>query len=161
MAAGMLLQRIATTRVVTGLDDSGERELLRRGRYGVIETADERLVRIRLRRWPRRAGPLDLVRGRSFHHHRLTNRCLVYYNQPVGHDAFLALKFAVSGRGTSLATFRTALGVLDQIAVIKDSHAIVCDVANWRISDRLMVRWGWEAHLPSRWHRHYIKRFSM
>jgi hypothetical protein len=33
------------------------------------------------------------------------------------------------------------------------------DVSNLRISDRLLRRWGWEAHCPSRWHRHFIKRY--
>ena len=28
-----------------------------------------------------------------------------------------------------------------------------------RISSRLAQRWGWEAHKPSRWRRHFIKRF--
>ena len=156
----ILEQRITTGRIVTDLDDPGQRELVRRARYGVIETADERLAGIQLRRRPRRASPFDLLLGRTLHQRRRANRCRLYYNQPVGHDDFLALKFTVSGRGTSFATFRAALWVLDEIARIKGSHAIVCDVANRRISDRLLARWGWEAHLPSRWHRHFIKRFN-
>lgn len=154
-------QQVATRRLVTDLDEPDQRELVRRARYGVIETADERLVSIQLRRWPRRAGPFDLLLGRTLHRRRPGNRCRLFYNQPVGHDDFLALKFTVSGRGTSFATFRAALRVLDEIARIKGTHAIVCDVANRRISDRLMARWGWEAHLPSRWHRHFIKRFDV
>jgi hypothetical protein len=49
--------------------------------------------------------------------------------------------------------------VLDEIARLKRSDALLCDVSNWRISERLMARFGWEPHCPSRWHRHYIKRF--
>lgn len=155
-----LVRHAASWRNITDLADRAQRELVRTARYGVIETADEWLVRIRLRRWPRRAGPFDLLLGRTLHHRWRGNRCRLYYNQPVGHDDFLALKFTVSGRGTSFATFRAALQVLDEVARIKGTHAIVCDVANRRISNRLMARWGWEAHLPSRWHRHYIKRFE-
>ncbi len=42
---------------------------------------------------------------------------------------------------------------------IKGSDAIVTDVANFRISERLLARLGWERHTASRWHRNYIKRF--
>lgn len=156
----ILAQQATSRRNITDLADSVQRELVRRARYGVIETADERLIGIELRRRPRRASPFDLLLGRTLHHRRRGNRCRLYYNQPVGHDDFLALKFTVSGRGTSFATFRAALRVLDEVARIKGTYAIVCDVANRRISDRLLARWGWEAHLPSRWHRHYIKRFT-
>jgi hypothetical protein len=65
----------------------------------------------------------------------------------------------VSGRGTKLRTVCRALEALDAIARIKRSDAILCDVANWRISREILARWGWEPHCPSRWHRHYIKRF--
>jgi hypothetical protein len=36
---------------------------------------------------------------------------------------------------------------------------MVCDVANSRLSDRLLTRQGWEKHKPQRWHRNFIKRF--
>jgi hypothetical protein len=49
--------------------------------------------------------------------------------------------------------------VLDEVARLKASDAILCDVWNWRISDRLLARWGWQPHKPDRWHRHFIKRF--
>ena len=72
---------------------------------------------------------------------------------------FLALKYVLSSRDTTLATFRLSLTVLDQIAAIKRSDAIVADVTNLRISDRLLRRWGWEPHLTGDWRRHWIKRF--
>jgi hypothetical protein len=49
--------------------------------------------------------------------------------------------------------------VLDEIARIKQTDAIVCDVRNARISDRLLRRWGWESHVPQSRRRHFIKRF--
>ena len=49
--------------------------------------------------------------------------------------------------------------VLDQIARLKRTDALLCDIAGSRISDRLMSRFGWEPHKPQRWHRNYIKRF--
>ena len=52
-----------------------------------------------------------------------------------------------------------ALLVLDEIAKLKRTDAIVCEVSNWRISDRLLTRWGWESHLGESRRRHFIKRF--
>ena len=72
---------------------------------------------------------------------------------------YLALKYIVSTLGTSYATFRAALTVLDAIAALKQSDAILCDAANVRITDRLLARFGWEPHKPQRWHRNFIRRF--
>ena len=58
-----------------------------------------------------------------------------------------------------MATVCRALAVLDEIARLKQSDAILCEVANWRISREMLARFGWVPHCPSRWHRHYIKRF--
>jgi hypothetical protein len=84
---------------------------------------------------------------------------LLFYNQPRNCPNFLALKFAISARATTLATATCALRALDAIAYIKQTDAILCDAANFRLSPRMLARYGWEAHAPSRWHRNYIKRF--
>ena len=49
--------------------------------------------------------------------------------------------------------------VLDEVAWLKRTDALLCDVWNERISPRLLARWGWEPHKPQPWHRNYIKRF--
>lgn len=135
-------------------------EVLRRRRYGVIEVAHERLIGVHVRPWPKLISlPEGLWLGARYHRRHAENRCLLYYNQPLAHSNFLALKYVRSGRGTTLATFRATLTVLDEIARIKRSDASLTDVSNLRISDRLLTRWGWEAHCPSRWHRHFIKRY--
>jgi hypothetical protein len=72
----------------------------------------------------------------------------------------LALPYTISHRDTTLASIRRALAVLDEIARLKGTLSIVCDVSNARISDRLLKRWGWEPHAPMRWHRNYIKRLD-
>ncbi len=87
------------------------------------------------------------------------DRCWLYFNQPWRHSNFLALKYVLSLRDCTFATSRRAALTLDEVAHIKRSDAILCDAWNLRISERLLARWGWEAHKPSRWHRHYIKRF--
>jgi hypothetical protein len=45
------------------------------------------------------------------------------------------------------------------LAELKGTDAILCDAANTRLSDRLLVRLGWAAHKPQRRRRNFIKRF--
>jgi len=135
-------------------------DALRRRRYGVIEMVDGRLVAIHLRPWPKIVSLIDVsLTGKRHHARRDGNRCLVYYNQPRACPNYLALVYVLSTRDCTLATFRGALGVLDDVARLKRTDAILCDAWNTRISDRLLKRGGWEAHKPSRWHRNFIRRF--
>lgn len=135
-------------------------DAVRRRRYGVIETRCGRLHCILLRPWPKLISWPEVwwvpwryhVRGEA-------DRCLLYYNQPLRWSNYLTLKYVASTHGTSYRTLREALRVLDAIAATKKSDAILCDVANSRITDRLLARLGWEAHKPQRWHRNFIKRF--
>jgi hypothetical protein len=134
-------------------------DTLRRRRYGVIETRDGQFHRILLRRWPKLVSWPEIwpVPWR-YHARGEGDRCLLYYNQPWRFPSFLTLKYIASTKRTSYHTFREALRVLDAIAAVKRSDAILCDVANLRISDRLLARLGWEPHKPQRWHRNFIKR---
>ncbi|HJT36543.1 MAG TPA: hypothetical protein VJ783_31260 [Pirellulales bacterium] len=150
---------MAWLETITDLSDPTRIERLRQARYGVIEMAAGKLLRVRLRPWPKLALPWDMIWGDYRHRSAEGDRCWLFYNQPRRLPNFLALKFVVSTRRTTLATFRGALAVLDQVARLKKTDAIVCDAANWRISDRLLARWGWQAHKPQRWHRNFIKRF--
>ncbi|MCE9545665.1 MAG: hypothetical protein K8T25_09125 [Planctomycetia bacterium] len=135
-------------------------DVIRARRYGVVEVAGGELQRVRLRPFPSLATLADVMwLGRWYHERATGNRCWLYYNQPRRHRSYLALKYVVSTSDCTLATFRGALAVLDDIARLKRSDALLTDAASWRISDRLLARWGWEPHCPSRWHRHYIKRF--
>ena len=141
-------------------DPFADFDSLRRGRYGVIEVIDGRLTAIHLRRIPKIISALEIeTLGQRRHRHKPGNRCLVYYNQPRACPNYLALKYVVSQRDCTFATIHRAAEALDEVARIKQSDALLCDVWNARISDRLLSRWGWEPHKPQRWHRHYIKRF--
>ncbi|HZZ71196.1 MAG TPA: hypothetical protein VFE24_03030 [Pirellulales bacterium] len=128
-------------------------------RFGVIEFAGGKWIGVRLRPFPKFASVLQVAWGGWTHARVGGDGCRLFYNQPRGCSNFLSLKYIVSGKGTSFASFRGCLEVLDEIARIKRADAIVCDAANFRISDRLLARWGWEPHCPSRWHRNFIKRF--
>ena len=135
-------------------------ELLRRSRYGMIEVDGERLNRIVLRPWPK--IPLwaeARFLGSWRHRHRAGKVCRLYYNQPIGKGNFLSLAYVESARHATLATFRGALDILDQIACVKGSDFLVTDVANSRISDRLLARWGWSPLSPKPYHRLFVKRF--
>jgi hypothetical protein len=135
-------------------------EMLRKKRYGVIEVAEGRFRRVLLRPFPKLVSPAEILLLGGLVRRRPPGDCTrLYYNQPRRFPNFLVLKYIVSGRQTRFATLWRALAALDQIARLKQSDALLCDVANGRISRRLMARGGWQPHCPSRWHRHYIKRF--
>ena len=145
---------------ITDLNDFAQAEVVRRRRYGVIEIVDGRLARIVFRPFPKWVSLWEsLYWGEWRHQRKPGDRCYLYFNQPAQCPNYLALKYAHSHRDTRLRSFFAALRVLDQIAEIKRTDAIVADAANLRISDRLLSRLGWEKHTNSRWHRNYIKRF--
>lgn len=149
---------LSLTRTVNNL--TANREELIGGRYGVIETNAGEFTSVVLRPWPKLLSWPEVWPVRlKFHSRGPQDRCRLYFNQPRSMPNFLALKYIVSTEATSYQTFRAALRVLDQIAEMKRTDAIVCDAANIRLSDRLMNRLGWEAHKPQRWHRNFIRRF--
>ncbi|MEM9658169.1 MAG: hypothetical protein AAF961_07390 [Planctomycetota bacterium] len=144
----------------TVTDWNADEAILVRGRYGVIEAAAGGVTAVHLRplakllSWPEvwPVGPLYHARGAN-------DQCWLYYNQPRRFPRFLALKYMISTAGASMATCRAALASLDAIAELKGVDALLCDVSNRRVSDRLLRRCGWEPHKPQRWHRNFIKRF--
>jgi hypothetical protein len=140
-------------------DLRGGAEALRWRRYGVIEVCCGRLVAVHLRPWPKLVSIVSVLWGQWHHNHVHGDRVRLYYNQPLRYPNYMALKFAVSARETSWASARRALEVLDEIAQIKGSDALLCDAANFRFSPRMLAREGWQPHAPTRWHRNYIKRF--
>jgi len=144
----------------TVTDLKRQAHVLRRRRYGVVEIHDGRFVGVHLRPWPKAISlPEVWCLGGRYHARAAGDRCWLYYNQPCRFPNFLALPYVVSSRGATLATFHGSLVVLDEIARVKQSDAILCDVTNARISVRLLARWGWEAHVPHSRRRHVIKRF--
>ena len=98
--------------------------------------------------------------GNWFHRNVPGDRLWLYYNQPRRHSKYLALKYVVSSRNTGWGSMVRALEVLDEIAAIKHTDALLCDAANLRLTPRLLARKGWQPHAKSRWHRNYIKRMD-
>lgn len=135
-------------------------ETLRRRRYGVIEVIDGCLSRVVLRPFPKIVSVPGVLLGGGWRHRHRRGDCLrLYYNQPRRFPNFLVLKYFESTRDTSLRSVIRGLAVLDEIARWKGSDALLCDVFNGRITPKVLGRWGWTPHSPSRFHRHYIKRF--
>lgn len=133
-------------------------ETLRRRRYGVIEVRRGKFVALHLRPWPKLVSIVGAMFGQWYHRHARGDRLWLYYNQPRRHPKFVALKYVVSSRNTAWASMLQALSILEEIAAIKRSDALLCDAANLRLTPRLLARLGWERHTRSRWHRNYIKR---
>jgi len=129
-------------------------------RYGVIQTQAGRFECLTLRPFPKWSSLVDVrVFGRRRHESMPGDHCWLYYNQPWGHESFLALSLVVSSSRGTFATVTRALKALDEIARIKRSDALLCDACNLRISDRVLRRWGWEPHKPGSSRRNFIKRF--
>ncbi len=142
-------------------DLSAGRETLRRRRYGVIETLGGEFQSVTMRPWPHLLSLRELwPRSDHWRPNGPEDRCRLYYNHPRGHDGFLALRYVACTAGTSYATFRAALTVLDRVAEIKRVDALLCDAANGRLSDRFLRRMGWEPHAPTWRRRNYIRRFD-
>ena len=146
--------------IETVRDVVDQQDTLRKRSYGVIEAENGKLVRIQLRPWPKMASLMEAhwIRSMKSKRHQ-KDVCRLFYNQPIGHRNFLTLSYIESSLNTSLKTFYATLDVLDQIAYIKKSDALIAEVSNKRISDRAMCRWGWQRYMEHKRQRHWIKRF--
>ena len=85
--------------------------------------------------------------------------CWLDYHQPLGMPSFLTLDYIRTGTLASYKTFIGACQVLDEIARIRSTAAIVAHVTNRNITDRLLMRHGWEPHMNEWKGRHWIRRF--
>lgn len=153
-----LPMRLAPWQSATDLQQDAA--LIRTRRYGVIEIEAGRLVRIVFRPWPKVISLPEVWWLGGRHHAQASgDRCRLYYNQPRRCPQFLSVMYVTSTRCATFATIRRAGQVLDEIARLKTSDALVCEASNVRISHRLLTRWGWERHCLDSPRRHYIKRF--
>ena len=143
---------------ITDLAKGGE--LLRRRPYGVIEVADGRFRRVLLRPFPAIVSAPDMrLIGGWRHRHQAGDRVRLYYNQPRRFPSFLVLKYCESRGIPAWQPLPARSPCSTRSARLKQSDALLCDVANGRITSKVLSRWGWEPHCPSWFHRHYVKRF--
>lgn len=126
----------------------------------MIQARNGRFESILFRPWPKLVSARDLWPvGDDYHERGPADRCRLYFNQPLGHGSYLALKYIATTPGSSYRTLLATLRALDAVAQLKGTDALVCDAANSRLSDRFLARQGWQPHAPMPWRRNYIKRF--
>jgi len=138
-------------------DPRTQAHILQRWPAGRVTMADGQLVQIRCGVIPRRVSVARVwmeTKLRSNRH----DRCNLHYHSPL-FAQYLSLDYVLSSRQTRLATFRGACQMLDEIARLRSAVAIFAHVSTMEISDRLLLRWGWQRHLLSARGRHWVKRF--
>lgn len=131
--------------------------ILANRRAGKIVTCAGRLRCIQGRWWPYLGNHLDVLWDSSIRSMQ-SDVCELYYHAPLACPRLLTLSYVRSGPKTSLSTFYAATLMLDEIARIKQTGAIVCNVTSGRLTDRLLRRWGWDEHCEGWTGRHFIKR---
>jgi len=143
------------------IENLSENEALVRNRaYGIIETRGGEFVSLKFKPWPKLVSASGAAWAGALRNTRvIQDRCRIFFNQPIGHRNYIALKYIESTLGTTMSTLRKSMRVLDEVARIKRTDAIFAHVTNSRISERLMDRWGWQRHLLHKSGRHFIKRF--
>ena len=137
---------------------AGHEKQIEAWRCGRIVTAGGRLQFVQ-RRWLGYRASLLRVGWEKRYRPTGSPECELFYHHGWFSSDFLVLGYVRSHPQASLASFYCASLVLDEVARIKRSHAIVTEVTNDRLSDRLLARWGWERHCLSWSGRHFIKRF--
>jgi hypothetical protein len=92
---------------------------------------------------------------------RLPDNCWqLYYNAPYRCPGYLVLAYVRAGRNTSVASLRTGMSVLDEIAKIMQMQAIVCETTNPKLTSRVMEYFGYIRHAHQLKGLHYIKRLT-
>lgn len=153
-----ILERLAGIGLVPVTHIASMAQQLKARRAGQIVVQGGGLVAVFGRWWPYIGNHVRAAWDRRF---RPTedDRCELFYHAALSSPQFLTLSYIHSGEQTSVASVYAATLVLDEIARLKRSLAIVCNVTNDRISDRALARWGWESHCHAWSGRHFIKRF--
>ncbi|MEZ6078739.1 MAG: hypothetical protein R3C56_24620 [Pirellulaceae bacterium] len=104
-------------------------ELLRVRRSGRIVTQAGRLQAVYGRWWPY-TGNLLQAKWDALLRPVASDRCELFYHQAGAEGGFLTLSYVRSGKGTSPTTCYAASLVLDEIARLKQTSAMVCHVTN-------------------------------
>lgn len=143
----------------TVTDIAAEADVVQRRRFGVIEAVDGQFRRIIFRPWPRWVSIPEVLLLAPLVRRRGGDRCLLYFDQSWRQPNYLAVKYLLTYRGTSYASVVAARRAVDEVARVKGSDALVCQVNNKRLNVRIMKRWGWEPLNDSPRCTLYVRRF--
>lgn len=151
--------RIATLGlgVVTDLNLSAD--LVRSARYGEYSVLADQSFELYFRWWPRLASRWDVMRD-AYLRSLPTSECRVYYSFPIRCPDYMTINYVHSGKGTQYKTVRQAIVIANEIAQLKKAAAIVCQITNERITQRMMNRWGFVQHAQTLGNNHFIKRLN-
>jgi hypothetical protein len=139
-------------------DPIGGADQIRRWRCGRIVMRGGQLLQIQ-RRLSVGSASVAQVWWHSKYGRAEDDRCCLDYHQPLGMPGFLTLDYIRAGKRAGYKSFIGAVHVLDEIARLRGTLAIVAHVSNANISDRFLLRLGWEPHLSDWQGRHWIRRF--
>jgi hypothetical protein len=153
-----ILERLAGIGLAPVKRIGHEAKSLAARRAGQIVVQSGALVAVYGRWWPYLGNHLRAAWDQRFRQTE-EDRCELFYHAAISSPQFLTLSYIHSGERTSVASVYAATLILDEIARLKRTLAIVCNVTNDRISDRALARWGWESHCHGWSGRHFIKRF--
>ncbi len=129
------------------------------GRYGVIVVRNDSEYAIHRRIFPKTPSRVEAWMDARWR--RLPDNCWqLYYNAPFRCPGFLVLAYVRAGRNTSLASLRTGMSVLDEIAQAMGKEAIVCETRNPKLTSRVMKYFGYIRHAYQLKGMHYIKRLT-
>ncbi len=144
----------------TVTDIDAQADIVRRRWFGVIEAVDGEFRRVVFRPWPKWISiPEVLLLARWIHSGQGRDRCLLYFDQSWRQPNYLAVKYLLTYGGTSYASVVAARRAVDDVARIKRSDALVCQVSNKRLNGRIMKRCGWEPLNDSPRCTLYVRRF--
>ena len=127
--------------------------------FGEIELSHGQLVRIRPRWWPRFGSQWESFQD-SYVRTLPEDFLRAYYAFPWRAPGYMTVLYAQSGPRTQYKTLHRAVEAMNEIASLRDTQAIVCQLVNQRGTERLMNRWGYVRHAASLGDNHFIKRFK-
>lgn len=151
--------RVASLGLPTVTSVHGNEGAINSWSYGEIELSDGKLLRIRPRWWPRFGSHWESLQD-SYVRALPEGLLRAYYAFPWRAPGFLSVLYAQGGPKTQYKTIARAVAVMDEIAGLRNSQAIVCQVVSNLASERLMLRWGYVPHASSLGDNHYIKRLK-
>ncbi len=138
---------------------AGNEKRVSKWRYGEVVLRNGRVVSIQARWWPRWGTVWGAMVDRVVRS-LPEDECRFYYSFPRSAPGYMSLLYVHAGEKTYYQTFHQGIEAMDAIAGLRKARAIVCQVTNDRLNDRMMTRWGYVKHAENLGDNHYIRRLK-